>query len=157
MSLKGATRYNISMDKKELFKTLPNGQWQLLEKAIWEHAPHITPDKCTCRGGYKKDEHHYTCVDKNPLPLPYSGRPKDWDLRKPNESKQEHFLRLINGFGGDPPDEEMKPIRLSPNKLRVPFDQGGVSPKDFQEDIEQSGGRMTASGDDYFEVEHDDD
>lgn len=64
--------------KIEILKTDKNGQWQLLEKATWENAPHITPDKCTCGGGYKKDEHHYTCVDNNP-PSP------------PNIKIQDHF------------------------------------------------------------------
>ena len=65
---------------KELLKTLPNGQRELLSKATWEEAPHITPDKCTC--GSKDTKHHYTCVDKNPLPkstlIDFSNMDKDY-------------------------------------------------------------------------------
>jgi hypothetical protein len=52
--------------KQELIKTKSNGQWELLEKAIWEHAPHIRPQNCKCSGATKGDNmHHYSCVDAN--------------------------------------------------------------------------------------------
>mgnify|MGYP003329576343 CR=1 FL=1 len=50
---------------KELLKTLSNGQWELLSKATWEHAPHIKPADCVCNNPYNDGKHHWTCVDKN--------------------------------------------------------------------------------------------
>lgn len=40
-----------------------SGQWTLLEKAVWEDAPHIQPEDCIC--GTKSDKHHYSCVDND--------------------------------------------------------------------------------------------
>src|ERR1035437_4957538 len=55
---------------REQIKTDSQGQWAILEKAVWENAPHIHPNQCTCGGaaGGDPNKHHYSCVDKNPPP-----------------------------------------------------------------------------------------
>ena len=55
--------------KMEILKTTSSGQWELLEKAVWEHAPHIKSQDCKCSGASRGDNmHHYSCVDANPRP-----------------------------------------------------------------------------------------
>jgi len=59
---------SLKTHKEELL-VKSNGQWQLLSKAIWEKAPHISQNACICGGSMRNDKmHHYTCVDANSAP-----------------------------------------------------------------------------------------
>jgi len=62
--------------KMEILKTTSNGQWDLIEKAVWEHTPHIKQQDCKCSGASRGDNmHHYSCVDANPKPAAETARP----------------------------------------------------------------------------------
>ena len=56
---------NSEAKQEELRKS----EFVQLEKAVWEHAPHIAPQGCKCSGASRGDDmHHYSCVDANPKP-----------------------------------------------------------------------------------------
>ncbi len=68
----------------------PNGQWEILEKAIWEHAPHITKQNgCSC--GTNNDMHHYSCVDKHASLAPVFG---------PEHPVNKHITGLFGKLNG---------------------------------------------------------
>ena len=73
-------------EKCEKMMVKSNGQWSL-EKATWEHAPHIESKDCKCGGS--GGMHHYSCVDANAKAndegkLPY---PEDKPLSTIDRSK----------------------------------------------------------------------
>jgi len=85
---------------RPLTKTLPNGQWSLLEKSTWEEAPHIKPAQCSC--GTKDTKHHFTCVDKNAASAPKPiGTPGNAPLSDINfDAAQYKDLRDVYGKHG---------------------------------------------------------
>jgi hypothetical protein len=110
--------------KINILKTASNGQWELLEKAVWEHAPHIQPQNCKCSGATKGDNmHHYSCVDANSMPSPKLAS-------NPDHAHVEKFLNSLN-------DEAKKKYGDgTAQHFIVGPDQGGIGVSDHSKEIE---------------------
>ena len=90
---------NSEAKQEELRKS----EFVQLEKAVWEHAPHIKSQDCKCSGASRGDNmHHYSCVDANPKPAAIKHIPID-DTMSPKlkdaiDSFNKKVTRNINGY-----------------------------------------------------------